>query len=177
VLFGSDAPYGTPLHSQTMALRCALQAGLTPDQARAVMGGQAERLIAGDDLLDLGPAPGPEAAQADLLLERVCGFLISAVNRAMAGQSPDESLALARLACEVGDEAPQAPTCRSVLALIDRQDHYAAEPTGLDELDKGAHFFPRVHLMVLAAIVSRTPSVPAPEPEPEDVGARRHGDD
>ena len=44
-----------------------------------------------------------------------------------------------------------------------------------DQLDKAARFFPAVHLMILAATVARTHSVPAPEPEPEDVGARRHG--
>jgi hypothetical protein len=175
VLFGSDAPYGTPLHSEIMAVRCALQAGLTPEQVHGVMGGQAERLIACDDLLDLGPAPGPEPAQGDLLLERVSAFLLSAINRAMVRRSPDESLALARLACEVGDNAPQGPICRSILALLDRHDRYTTDPTGLDELDKGAHFFPSVHLMVLAATVARTPNVPAPEPEAEDVAARQHG--
>jgi hypothetical protein len=160
-----------------MAVRCALQAGLTPEQVRVVMGGQAERLVAGEDLIDLGPAPGPDAAQGDMLLERAYTFLISAVSRAMVGGSPDESLQLTRLACEVGDDAPreQASICRSILALIDRHDQYEAHPHGLDELDKGAHFFPGVHLMVLAATVARTPSVPAPEPEPEDVGARQHG--
>jgi hypothetical protein len=93
----------------------------------------------------------------------------------MVSRSEDESLQLARLALEVGDGAPQASICRSVLALIDRHDHYADDPSGLDELDKGAHFFPRVHLMVLAATVARTGAVPAPEPEFEDVAARQHG--
>jgi uncharacterized protein len=140
-----------------------------------VMGGQAARLIAGEDPLDLGPAPGPAAARSDLLLERAYTFLVSAINRAMVGSPEDESLQLARLASEVGEEAPQASICRSVLALIDRHDHYAGDPSGLDELDKAARFFPVLHLMVLAATVARTPAVPAPEPEPEDVGARRHG--
>jgi uncharacterized protein len=175
VLFGSDAPYGTPLHSEVMAMRCALQAGLNADQVRGVMGGQAQRLIAWDDLLDLGPAPGPAAAQSDLLLERVSVFLLSAINRAMVRRSPHESLALARLACEVGEGAPQASICRSILALIDRHDHYLAEPSGLDELGEGAHFFPSAHITVMAATVARTPSVPAPEPEFEDVATRQHG--
>jgi hypothetical protein len=175
VLFGSDAPYGTPLHSEIMATRCALQAGLSVDQVRAVMGGQAVRLVAGEDLLDLGPAPGPHPGESDLLMERAYAFLLSAINREMVRGSGEESLQLTRLALEVGDESPQASVCRSVLALIDRHDHYADDPSGLDELDKGAHFFPKLHLLVLAATVARTPAVPAPEPEPEDVGARQHG--
>jgi uncharacterized protein len=175
VLFGSDAPYGTPLHSEIMATRCALQAGLSVDQVRAVMGGQAVRLVAREDLLDLGPAPGPHPGESDLLMERAYAFLLSAINREMVRGSGEESLQLTRLALEVGDESPQASVCRSVLALIDRHDHYADDPSGLDELDKGAHFFPKLHLLVLAATVARTPAVPAPEPEPEDVGARQHG--
>src|SRR5215218_4134436 len=95
VLYGSDAPYGTPLHSEVMALRCALQAGLTPEQAQAVMGEQARRIVAGDDLLELGPAPGPDAARSDLLLERAYTFILAAVSRAMARSSPDEALQLA----------------------------------------------------------------------------------
>jgi predicted TIM-barrel fold metal-dependent hydrolase len=175
ILFGSDAPYGTPLHSEVMTLRCGLQAGLTPDQARAVMGAQAARLIAREEPLDVGPAPGPERSASDLLLDRVDVFLLSAIGRAMGGGSVEEYMALARLACEVGDDAPQAPICRSILALLDRHDAYAANPTGLEELHESAHFFPALHMLILAATISRTPGVRVPEPEAEDVGAREHG--
>jgi predicted TIM-barrel fold metal-dependent hydrolase len=175
ILFGSDAPYGTPLHSETMAVRCALQAGLTAEQVRAVVGGQARRLLAGDDPLDLGPAPGPEGAGGDLLMERVYEFLISAINRAMVGGEIEESVALTRLACEVGEDAPQADVCRSVLALLDRHERFAADEIGLEHLDKAARFFPLLHMLVMAATVARTPAVPVPEPEPEDVGTRQHG--
>ena len=175
ILFGSDAPYGTPLHSEVMTLRCALQAGLTPDQARSVMGAQAVRLVAGEDPVDLGPAPGPERSASDLLLDRVDVFLLSAIGRAMGGGSVEEYMALARLACEVGDDAPQAPVCRSILALLDRHDAYAANPTGLEQLHESAHFFPALHLLILAATISRTPDVAVPEPEPEDVGERERG--
>jgi predicted TIM-barrel fold metal-dependent hydrolase len=176
ILFGSDAPYGTPLHSYTMALRCALQAGLDADQIRAVMGGQARRLLAGEDPADLGAAPGPErAASADLLLERVYEFLISAINRSMAAGPSEESVALARLACEVGNDAPQAPVCRSVLAVLDRHERFVAEPAGLDQLDESVRLFPALHLLVMAATVARTPGVPVPQPEPEDVAERQSG--
>jgi hypothetical protein len=159
-----------------MAVRCALHAGLDAEQVRAVMGGQARLLLAGDDPLDLGPAPGPErAGGADLLLERVYEFLISAINRSMVGGSSEESIALARLACEVGDDAPQAPVCRSVLAVLDRHEHFMADPAALDELDTAARFFPALHLLVLAATVARTPGAPVPQPEPEDVAERQTG--
>jgi hypothetical protein len=175
ILYGSDAPYGTPLHSETMAVRCALQAGLNAEQVRAVVGDQARRLLAGDEPLDLGPAPGPERACGDLLLERAYEFLISAINRAMVGGSTEESVALTRLACAVGDDAPQAATCRSVLALLDRHEHFTADESGLDHLDEEARFFPALHLLILAATVARTPLVAVPEPEPEDVSTRQQG--
>jgi predicted TIM-barrel fold metal-dependent hydrolase len=179
ILFGSDAPYGTPLHSYTMALRCALHAGLDADAVRSVMGGQARRLLAGEAPVDLGPAPGPErAASSDLLLERVYEFLISALNRGMAaglGGPSEEAVALARLACEVGNDAPQAPVCRSVLAVLDRHEQFMAEPAGLDQLDKTVRLFPALHLLVMAATIARTPAVPVPQPEPEDVAERQTG--
>ena len=175
VLFGSDAPYGTPMHGELLAARCALQAGLSADQVREVMGGQARRLIEGEEPLDLGPAPGPDAVGSDLLLERVIGYLNGAIGRAMVRKDPDEQLSLARLSCEVGDEAPQAPVCRSVLALLDRHDHFFDDPRALADVEEVARFFPSVHLMILAACVARTPGVPAAQPEPEDVGERQHG--
>jgi hypothetical protein len=107
------------------------------------------------------------------MLDRVYVFLLSAVGRAMGGGSTEEYMALTRLACEVGEEAPQAPACRSILALLDRHDRYVANPTGLEQLKPMAHFFPALHLLILAATVARTPSVPAPEPDPEDLDERR----
>ena len=175
ILFGSDAPYGTPMHGELLAARCALQAGLTAEQLRVVMGVQATRLIDGEEPLDLGPAPGPAGSAGDLLLERVIGYLYGAIGRAMVREDPDEQLSLARLACEVGDDAPQAGVCRSVLALIDRHDHFFDDPRALDDVQEHVRFFPSVHLMVLAACVARTPGVAAPQPDPEDVGERQHG--
>src|SRR5207247_8856935 len=49
VLFGSDAPYGTPVLGATMATRCALQAGPSHEQVRGVGGGQAELRVTGAD--------------------------------------------------------------------------------------------------------------------------------
>ncbi len=54
ILLGSDAPFGTPAAAAIVAIRCALQAGLTPTQIQAVTGGQLQHLLAGDDPADLG---------------------------------------------------------------------------------------------------------------------------
>ena len=118
----SDAPYGTPAWGAASALRHALQVGLDHDQVRGVMGGQAARLLAGEDPLDLGPAPGPGRLSRDPLLDRVYAFLLSALGQMFNGVEPAETLSLVRLACDMGDDAPQAPVCHAVLELLDERD-------------------------------------------------------
>jgi hypothetical protein len=123
--------------------------------------------------VDLGPAPGTATLSTDPLMWRVCSYLQTAIARMMVRDDPVEYLALARLACEVGEVAPQAAVCRSVLALLDRFDQYRAEnPPELSGAGPGSRF-PGMHLVVTASIVALTPSVPVPpDPEPETVGAR-----
>jgi predicted TIM-barrel fold metal-dependent hydrolase len=170
ILFGSDAPYGTPTLSLTMTLRYALQAGLDEAQVRAFAGGQLERLLARQDPVDVGPAPGGSTLVEDPILDRVYGYLMSAAGQMMAGIQPEEILALAALACEVGDDAPQAAVCSSVLALLEESKQYAA--AGHDD-GRPSRFAPGIHLIVVAAGVTRTPDVPLPpDPVPVDVGER-----
>ena len=96
--------------SATMAVRFGLQAGLSHEQLAGILGGQADRLLAGDEPLDLGPAPGPGRFAYSLLLERLTSVLVIAVGRMLMGRTGYEPLALARLACNLGDDdAPEAP--------------------------------------------------------------------
>ena len=175
ILWGSDAPYGTPLQSQITAFRCALQAGVAPEALPAIGGGQMARLVAGEEPLDLGPAPGTESLSGDVLLGRVSSYLQTAAGRMMLRDASEEYLGLARLACEVGESAPQAAVCRSVLALLDRFDRYVA--THPPELDKvGGQRFPGLHMIVTAQIVAATPDVVLPpDPEPETVWGAASG--
>jgi hypothetical protein len=176
ILWGSDAPYGTPLQSQIMAFRCALQAGVAPAALESIGGGQMARLVAGDEPLDLGPAPGTGSLPGDVLLWRVCSYLQTALARMMIRDEPEEYLALARLACEVGEDAPEAAVCRSVLALLDRFERYLSERPVELQGDMPGQRFPGMHLVVTASIVAMTPAVPVPpDPEPESVGERSGG--
>ena len=174
ILFASDAPYGTPVSSAVLALRCAVEAGLSTQQLESVAGGQLRRLLTGDAPLDAGPAPGAAAVAPDLLLERVHAMLGLAIGRMLVGADGEEALALARLACEVGEEAPQAPVCRSVLALLDRYARCAEERLPLAEARGGpGRDFPGLHLVAVAAAVARTPGASLPaDPEPVAVGER-----
>ena len=158
ILMASDAPYGSPTWATVMAARNALQAGLDAEQTRAVLGGQALRLVNGEDPLDLGPAPGAGHLPHDPLLDRVYSFLMSALGQMFHGVEPTETLALVRLACDVGDDAPQAPICRWVLQLLDERERYSPEGDG-----RPARFAPGLHFAVGALGIVRTPDVPVPE--------------
>ncbi|MEA2272369.1 MAG: uncharacterized protein QOI98_1077, partial [Solirubrobacteraceae bacterium] len=95
ILLASDAPYGPPALGAVLGLRCALHAGLSEAQLRSVAGGQVQRLIAGDDPLDVGPAPGADAVGRDLLLDRIAFYLVFAIGRLLGGGPGEEGVALA----------------------------------------------------------------------------------
>ena len=61
ILFASDTPYGRTIAAALVVLRAALAAGLSAEQIAIVAGGQLERLLAGAEPLDLGPAPAAPA--------------------------------------------------------------------------------------------------------------------
>jgi predicted TIM-barrel fold metal-dependent hydrolase len=179
ILFGSDAPYGTPIHSFVVVFRAALQLGLSPEACASIAGAQLERLLDGQDPADIGPATGIGALEANPLLERVESYLLTAVGRMLLGDPAAEQLDLARLACEVGEDVPEAAVCRSVLAMLDRMDRYSRDGLFEGGAQEGAgpgHLFPGLHLIVAAAMLTRTPAVPLPpDPEPEDTGERQRG--
>jgi hypothetical protein len=160
VLFGSDAPYATPTFGAVLTLRYARQAGLSPEQIQVVAGGQLERLLAWDEPLDAGGPVGTGALSYDPLLDRVYSFLVSSLGQGFGGIEPTETLQLAGLACEVGEGAVQAETCRMVLRVLEQRSRYPAGSDG-----RPAHFARGLHFIVLAACVTRTPQVPLPELE------------
>src|SRR5918995_4572268 len=62
IVWASDSPYGRPVPSAVLALRCALQAGLTPAQLRGVAGGTIARVLDGGRPEELGAPPGVPSA-------------------------------------------------------------------------------------------------------------------
>ena len=170
ILMASDAPYGTPVTGVLYATRCALQVGLTQDQLACVAARQLERVLAGDDLIDAGPPPGPPSAPHDVLLERIHGFLMTAASRMLYGQGGDEYLGLARLACDVGEDASQSAVAASVAALIERCERYKAGRPTRDGIATAG-----VQLAIAACIVARTPDVPLPAVEAVDLAEREEG--
>ena len=135
VLYGSDMPYGSGRYATLALLRTAREVGHGDDVLAAMAGGQAERLVAGEDALDLGPAPGGRALGHRWAAgERIVAYAGAAVQQAYRLGDPEEALALARLACQVptggarsvGDEAALLTTCDALLA--DAQVALRGEP-------------------------------------------------
>jgi hypothetical protein len=158
VLMASDAPYGSPVWASVMTARHALQIGLDAEQVRGVLGEQAIRVVSGEDPLDLGPAPGGDRISHDPLLERVYSFLLSSIGQAFNGVEPAETLALVRLACDVGDDASQSDVCRWIVELLDARESYSPEGDG-----RPTRFAPGLHFLVAALGIVRTPNVSLPE--------------
>ena len=160
ILFASDAPYGMPVMNAILTLRCALQVGLSAEQVTTVMGDQLDRLLAGKKPIDTGPAPGPPDIATDLILDRVFAYLIVGLGRLIAGAPADEMVALARLGCTVDDQAPQAPVCRALAALIDLGEQMAS--ASADLTTPSPQRLAALGPLLLAATLAATPRVPLP---------------
>jgi hypothetical protein len=159
ILFASDTPSGRTVAATSIALRAAMAAGLTPHQITVIAGGQLERLLTGAQPYALGPPPTRPAPAPGPLLERVHTLLVAAAARLTAGSPADEYLELARLACRLPGDHPDASVAASVLELLDRHAlHLATDP------DRREPRVPGIHLIFVAAAVARTPSLPVPAP-------------
>jgi uncharacterized protein len=162
ILFASDAPYGNPTLNAILTIRCALQAGLSGEQIQTIAGDQLGRLLRGEVPLDEGPAPGPPEGPPDLLLDCVFTYLAVALGQLIVGGSGEDPIGLARLACGVGDDVPQAAVCRTIEGLLQAQlailaDHDASALAGPSPR-RPALLAP----LLLAATVARTPAVAVP---------------
>lgn len=155
ILWASDCPYGQPISSAALQLRCALAAGLGREAIASIAGRQIERILAGEEPADAGPPPGPPGP-LDPSMERVCSHLLTGIGRAMAEGEVTESVALARLACDT--EGEHGSVCEEVIRLLDLAErHHGPPPPG--------RRFPRSIQFIIAALgVARTPDVALPEP-------------
>jgi uncharacterized protein len=162
ILFASDVPYGAPALNAILTLRCAVEAGLAAEQIRGVCGAQLDRLLSGETPLDLGSAPGPSDQASDLIIERAYLYLSVALGRMIVGADAEELVALAALACQTDDDAPQAEICRTMGELIAFQvrsfDGVSAEELAAPTTQRLALLAP----LLLATVLAVTPSVPTP---------------
>ena len=156
IVWASDSPYGSPTQMAAIVLRCALQAGLGPEELRSIAGGQMERVLAGEDLVHLGAAPGPPPRSIDPMLERIAAHLAVALGRELVQPGEgQENVELARLAAQVGEESEHIALCEQVLVLLDAHDGHRRRDDRVP--------FSELWLLTLALAVARTPDVPVPD--------------
>jgi hypothetical protein len=154
ILYASDIPFASPATGLIMTGRLAIQAGLAPEQVRAVMGGQLERLVAHEDPLDVGPAP-TEAPDLAPELERLYVTLLTSVEPMLRGEDPGQGLELAQAAAQspVGPHAEVIECIASLLELNERK----TEPDPLRPSRA-----PGFDLVQMAAVAARTPHATSP---------------
>lgn len=120
ILYGSDAPYGPPLLVGWAVRRLASVVGLDDDALASVAGAQLDRVLSGDDPIQLGGAPadavlGPRSARC----ERVIAHLAIAANAIFRGGEPLEALQLAHAGCQSVREDEEAELLSGVAELIE----------------------------------------------------------
>lgn len=157
ILSASDLPYCSPLSGAVTTLRCGLQAGLTPEQLRAVTGDQFRRLLDGEPAADLGPAPGPREQPLDPHLERLHVTLLTGLEALQRGSDIGNALPVTRHALKLPADYPFAHVTASVSRLLDLYEAHAGE------LPQDNQFAPGWDLIAAAALVARTPDAPLPE--------------
>jgi uncharacterized protein len=155
VLWASDSPYGRPLMSAVTHMRLAVQAGIEGAALRSIAGEQLARILAGEDPEPADPPPAL-VHPLDPLLERTMSHLNQAIGRSFDRGDPTEPVALARLACAVGDDGPHAELFAAVLELLDLYEEHLAPPP------PGVRYPEAIRLLLLATTVARTPDVPLP---------------
>jgi uncharacterized protein len=154
ILYASDVPFGSPAEGMVLTGRLAIQAGLSAEQIRGVMGGQLERLIAHEEPLDLGSAP-KEIEPLAPELERLYVTLLTSVEPMLRGTDPGQGLELARAACQKPN-GPHAEVIECVGALLDLNERQK-EPDPLRALRA-----PGFDLVLCAAVAARTPEASSP---------------
>jgi uncharacterized protein len=154
IVYASDIPFASPAEGMVLTGRIAIQAGLSPEQVRGIMGGQLERLVAHEEPLELGTVP-EEVAPLAPELERMYVTLLTAVEPMLRGADPGQGLELARAASQMrGGAHPEIMECvDALLELNDRQ----LEPDPLR-----AQRAPGFDLVLTAAVAARTPLASSP---------------
>ncbi|MGK2938186.1 MAG: hypothetical protein ACSLFR_10350, partial [Solirubrobacteraceae bacterium] len=131
LLYASDMPYGPGVFAGFAMERAGRAVGLRDDVLEEIAGRQLGRIVAGEEPIDLGPAPGPAPLGArSVAHERVVAYLTAAVSGTWSDADPEQSLALARLAIADGGDP--------LLALVDTLIERTQEARSADRADQRA---------------------------------------
>jgi hypothetical protein len=155
ILYASDMPYGPGIFAAFCFLRVARAVGHGPEALRAIAGGQLDRVVAGEDPLDVGPAPGVHAVGERVIeAERVVSYCSVSLQLAFRGFDPGESISLARLACQTRRDGNVGSLLRYADGLLAiAQENGSARP----EMP-----FAMMPATLLAMVIAGTPAVGVP---------------
>jgi predicted TIM-barrel fold metal-dependent hydrolase len=156
ILYASDYPYGQQPNSLLIALRTARLSGLTDEEVRAMLAGNAERIAAGESPVEPGPPKGREALTQHLALARVHGYLTMATPLLLTRQ-PDHvgALGLAINTCDERDGLVEEMGQIRELLLTARE-LWRALPEIEDESDRRSLSRQTFRLIHLADILAMT---------------------
>ncbi|HWQ01087.1 MAG TPA: amidohydrolase family protein [Gaiellaceae bacterium] len=159
VLYASDFPYGQQPSSLFIALRTAQASGLSDDQLRGMLAGNAARIADGLAPLAPTPAKGSDTFSQPMVLARIHQYLSMATPLLWTRQ-PDTVgvLGLALNACEENGH-PHAELDRIRDLLLCARDLWREVPEIEDERDRMRAVRHTFRLIHLADIVAVTPGV------------------
>lgn len=150
ILYASDTPYGHPYLGFILTMRVAASAGYTTAQMQALFGGTLWNLLNGQRTTDLGSAAGHNFVPRDPGLLRIFASIQAAIAAAFGGADPQESVALARLACDVPEATRYADTFRAI-------------DETLKAIDLGGRRSQVARPLIVAATAALTPTVLVPD--------------
>jgi predicted TIM-barrel fold metal-dependent hydrolase len=158
VLYASDYPYGQQPSSLLIALRTARVAGLSEQQIRDMLAGNANRIVAGEPMPKLTPAKGSDTFTQPMVMARIHQYLSMATPLLWTRQ-PDTVgvLGLALNACEEENGRPVEELERIRELLLCARELWRALPEIDDERDRMRMTRQTFRLIHLADIVAVTP--------------------
>jgi hypothetical protein len=158
VLYASDYPYGGQPGSLLMALRTARLAGLDDDQLRAMLGGSARRIAAGEPAFELTAPRGPADVSHPLTFARIHQYLSMATPLLWTRQADTIGvLGLALNACAERSNGHREETEQIRELLSAARDLWRAFPEADDDEERTATArlaFRLLHLANLTAVTS-----------------------
>ena len=158
VLYASDFPYGQQPSSLLIALRTARVAGLSDDQIRDMLAGNANRITDGEPPLEPTPAKGSDTFTQPMVLARIHQYLSMATPLLWTRQADTVGvLGLALNACDEQNGCPLEELGRIKELLLCARDMWRAVPEIEDDRDKMRAVRQTFRLIHLADIVAVTP--------------------
>jgi uncharacterized protein len=158
VLYASDYPYGQQPSSLLIALRTARVAGLTDDQIRGMLVGNANRIAEGEPPLEPTPAKGSDTFTQPMVLARIHQYLTMAAPLLWTRQA--DTIGVLGLALNTTEERngyalEEVGRIRELLLCA--RDLWRFVPEIEDEKDKMRAVRQTFRLIHLADIVAVTP--------------------